>query len=155
MQFLNYFFASIIAYLGLLIGIILIKIAPEEQKPLRRYFGWLRIIILLLIFLFLIFYYSNNSIYIIALLIYFIFVIFIEYKLSKLSKKSMIIYTALGIIFYLSSKNPNLFAIESSLILLYGIPNASILYSRKEKNYSEIFLHNLGFLLVANLAFFF
>ena len=154
MQFLNYFLISIISYLGLLAGILLVKIAPEEQKPLRRYFEWLRKLILLLIFLFLIFYYSNSPAYIVALLIYLVFIIFVEYKLSSLSRKSIIIYTALGIIFYLSSKNPNLFVIESSLIFLHGMPAASIMFSKKEKNYAEIFLHNLGFLLVANLAYF-
>ena len=154
MQFLNYFLTSIISYLGLLAGILLVKIAPEEQKPLRRYFEWLRKLILLLIFLFLIFYYSNSPAYIAALLIYLVFLIFIEYKSGNLLGKSIIIYTALGIIFYLSSKNPNLFVIESSLIFLHGMPAASIMFSKKEKNYAEIFLHNLGFLLVANLAYF-
>ena len=154
MQFLDYFLASAVSYLGLLAGILLVKIAPEEQKPLRKYFEWLRKMILLLIFLFLIFYYSNNSIYIATLLIYFIFIVFIEYKLRSLSKKSIIIYTALGIIFYISSKNPNLFVLESSLIFLHGMPAASLMFSKKEKNYAGIFLHNLGFLLVANLAYF-
>ena len=154
MQFLDYFLASAVSYLGLLAGILLVKIAPEEQKPLRKYFEWLRKLILLLVFLFLIFYYSNSPAYIIALLIYLVFIIFVEYKSGNLLKKSIIIYTTLGIIFYLSSKNPNLFAIESSLIFLHGMPAASLMFSKKEKNYAEIFLHNLGFLLVANLAYF-
>lgn len=154
MQFLNYFFASLISYLGLLAGILLVRIAPEEQKPLRRYFEWLRKLIMLLIFLFPIFYYSNSPAYIFALLAYLIFIIFMEYKSSNLLRKSIIIYTALGIIFYLSSKNPNLFAIESSLIFLHGMPAASIIFSKKEKNYAAIFLNNLGFLIVANLAYF-
>ncbi len=154
MQFTSYFLASVISFLGLLVGILLVKIAPEEQKPLRRYFDWLRKIILLLVFLFLIFYFSTSPAYIITLLAYLIFIIFIEYKSGSLLGKSMIIYTALGIIFYLSSKNPNLFAIESSLILLYGVPTASIIFNKKEKNYLEVFLYNTGFLLVANLAFF-
>ena len=154
MQFLNYFFASIISYMGLLIGIMLIKIAPEEQNPLRKYFEFTKNLIMILIFLFLIFYYSTNSVYIIALLIYFIFIVFIEYNLSKSQKKYIIVYTALGIIFYLSSRNLNLFVMDSSLILLYGIPSASLMFNQKEKNYAEIFLHNIGFLLVANIAFF-
>ena len=154
MQFLDYFLASIMSYLGLLAGILLVKIAPEEQKPLSRYFEWLRKLILLLIFLFLIFYYSNSRAYILALMVYFVFIIFIEYRLGSLLKKSVIIYTALGIVFYLSSKNPNLFAIESSLIFLHGMPAASLMFRKKGKNYAGIFLHNLGFLLVANLAYF-
>ena len=140
--------------MGLLAGILLVKIAPEEQKPLRRYFEWMRKLILLLIFLFPGFYYLNNPIYIIALLIYLVFIIFVEYKLGSLLRKSIIIYTALGIIFYLSSKNSNLFAIESSLIFLHGVPSASLMFSKKEKNYPEIFISNLGFLLVAGLAYF-
>lgn len=154
MQFLNYFLASAISYLGLLAGIVLVKIAPEEQKPLRKYFEWLRKLTILLVFLFLVFYYSNSPAYITALLIYLVFIIFAEYRLSSLSRKYIITYTALGIIFYLSSKNPNLFAIESSLIFLHGMPAASLMFRKKEKNYAEIFLHNLGFLLVANLAYF-
>ena len=154
MQFINYFFASVISFLGLLIGILLIKIAPEEQKPLHKYFEFIRISILILIFLFLVFYYSSNPAYIIVLLFYLILIIFIELKLKNPLKKSAIICMALGIIFYLSSKNLNLFVIESSLILLYGIPTASLLYSKRENNHAKIFLYNLGFLLVANLAFF-
>ena len=99
MQFLNYFLASIMYYLGLLAGILLVKIAPEEQKPLSRYFEWLRKLILLLIFLFLIFYYSNSPAYMAALLIYLVFIMFVEYRLGSLLKKSIIIYTAFAIAF--------------------------------------------------------
>ncbi len=154
MQFLNYFFASIISFLGLLIGILLVKIAPEEQKPLHRYFEFIRKLILILIFLSMVFYYSNNPPYIIAFLLYLVFIVFIESRLRDLLKKSVITYTALGIIFYLSSKNLSLFVAESSMILLYGLPTASLLYNKKENNYNKIFLYTLGFLLVANLAFF-
>ena len=52
MEFINYFFASIISFLGLAAGILLIKIAPEEQKPLKKYFEICRKSILILIFLF-------------------------------------------------------------------------------------------------------
>ena len=154
MQFLNYFLTSIISYLGLLAGILLVKIAPEEQKPLSRYFEWFRKLILLLVFLFLIFYYSNSRAYETALLVYLAFIIFVEYISAGILRKSIIIYTAFGIIFYLSSKNINLFAMESSLIFLYGMPAASIMFNKKEKNYIEIFLCGIVYILIANLAFF-
>ena len=153
MQFLNYFFASIISYLGLLIGITLIKIAPEEQKPLRNYFELARKIAIISIFLFLAFYYSGNLFYLIALLFYIAFIIFIEFKLKDLLKKSSVIYSALGILFYLSSKNLNLFVIESSLILIYGIQTASLLYSKRGKNYIKLFLYTVGYIIIANLAY--
>ncbi len=154
MQFINYFLASIISFLGLLIGIFLIKIAPEEQKPLNKHFKLIRKAVLVLLFLFLIFYYSGSASYAIPLALYFILIFFIEYKMDNLSKSSMITCTALGIVFYLSSKNLNLFALESSLIMLYGIATASLLYNKKEGNSLLIFMRNIGFILVANLAYF-
>ena len=154
MQFINYFFASIISYSGLLIGILLVKIAPEEQKPLEKYFILLRKILLLIIFIFLIFYYFNEYFSMLILIAYFIFLLIIEYKINDLLKKSIIIYSLIGILFFLSSKNTNLFAIESSLILLYGISTASLIYRRKEKNHYRILFYNLGFVIIANLLFF-
>ena len=153
MQFINYFFASVASYLGLLIGVMLVKMAPEEQKPLEKYFVLLRKILLLMIFLFILFYYLNDYLNILILIAYLAFLLFAEYKLKDLSKKSIVTYTILGILFFLSSKNQNLFTIESSLILLYGLPTASLLYNKREKNY-RILLYSSGFVLIANLLYF-
>ncbi|MAG91351.1 hypothetical protein CMO83_01615 [Candidatus Woesearchaeota archaeon] len=154
MQFINYFFISLISYLGLLIGIILIRIAPEEQKPLNKYFNLIRKILLLSIFAFILFYYFNSQFNVLVLLVYLIFIVFVEYKIMDQNNKSIVIYAILGILFYLSLNNTNLFTIESSLILLYGIPTASLLYNRKIKNHYKIILYNLGFVIIANLLFF-
>ena len=154
MQFANYFFASIISFLGLLIGILLVKIAPEEQNPYRRYFSLLKRILLLMIFAFLIFFYLDKWLYIVSLAAYFLFLLFIEHSKIDLLKKSMITYSALGVLFYLSYKNTNLFAIESSLILFYGLPDASLLYRKKEKNHYKIIFYNLGFVIISNLLYF-
>ena len=154
MQFINYFFASIISFSGLLIGVMLVKIAPEEQKPLEKYFILARKILLLMIFVFAVFYYINNYFNLLVLIAYFIFLLFINFKMKDLLKGSMIIYTFLGILFFLSSKNLNLFVIESSLILLYGMPAASLLCNKKEKNQYKIIFYNAGFIIIANLLFF-
>ena len=154
MQFTNYFFASIISYLGLLIGILLINIAPEEQKPLEKSFTLARKILLLMIFIFAAFYYFNDYLNLLALIFYFAFVLFIEFKVSDLLKKSIITYSMLGILFFLSSKNTNLFAIESSFMLVYGLPTASLMYNIKEKNEYKIIFYNIGFVIIANLLFF-
>ena len=153
MQFINYFFASVTSYLGLLIGAMLVKMAPEEQKPLEKYFVLLRKILLLMIFLFVLFYYLNDYLNILILTAYIAFLLFVEYRLKDLSKKSIVTYTILGILFFLSSKNQNLFTIESSLILLYGLPTASLLYNKKEKDYKILF-YSTGFVLIANLLYF-
>ena len=154
MQSINYFFASIISFLGLLIGVMLVKIAPEEQKPLEKYFVLARKILLLGIFIFAIFYYFNYPFNLLILTAYFVFLLFMKYKINDLSKSSIITYTLLGILFFLSSKNTNLFVIESSLILLYGIPTASLIYNKKEKNHYKLLFYNIGFVIIANLLFF-
>ena len=153
MQFINYFFASITSFLGLLIGVMLVKIAPEEQKPLKRYFILARRVLLLMIFIFAMFYYFNNNFYILTLIAYFVFLLFIDYKIKDLLKNSIVVYTFLGILFFLSSKNANLFAIESSLILLYGKPAAFLIYNRQEK-VTRLIFYNIGFIIIANLLFF-
>lgn len=154
MQFINYFSASIISFSGLLIGIILMKIAPEEQKPLKKYFDIARKILLALIFAFLFFYSYNNYANFGVLTAYFAFSLFIEYKIKDLPKRNIMIYALLGILFFLSSKNTNLFVIESSLILLYWLPTASTIYNKKIKNEYKILPYNIGFLIIANLLFF-
>jgi len=154
MQFINYFFTSIISFLGLLIGIVLTKIAPEEQKPLRKYFVLARRIILILIFIFVLFYYFNSKIHMLTLIAYLVFLLFTEYKIKDILKISIFNYAVLGIIFFVSSINLNLFVIESSLILLYGIPTASLIYQKKQKNHSKLLFYNLVFVIIANLLFF-
>ena len=154
MQFINYFFASLISFLGLAIGILLIEIAPEEQKPLEKNFSLLRKNFLFLIFIFLIIYYFKSLFYSLAIVFFALFIFFVESKNDNLLRKSMLSYPVLGILFFLSLDNSNLFTIESSLILLHGIPTASLLYKKKEKNYYKVLFYNFGFILIANLLFF-
>ena len=154
MQFINYFFASIISFSGLIIGLMLVKIAPEEQKKLKKYLILARKIIISLIFIFIIFYYFDSWFYVAALIAYFAFLFFMEYRANDMMKKSMLVYAVLGILFFLSSKNANLFIIESSLVLLYGMPTASLMYKIKEKNHHKIIFYNTIFILIANMLFF-
>ena len=154
MEFINYFFTSLVSFFGLLIGIILVSIAPEEQKPLSKYFDLIRKILLLLIFVFLMFYYFNNTLYLFILFVYLIFAAIMESRIHNLLRKSMLTYVLLGILFYLSRNNINLFVIESSLILLYGVIASSLLYDRKSKNHFRLLFYNLGFLIIANILYF-
>ena len=152
MQFLNYFLASVLSYFGLLIGIILIRIAPEEQKPLEKYFIIMRKLLLLLIFAFLVFYYFKNLIYILLLAACFAVILLIGHRIKDSLKKLILSYAVLGFLFFLGSGNNNLFVIESSLILLYGVPAASLIYNKK--NHYKIMLHSLTFAAIANLIYF-
>ena len=153
MQFINYFPASILSFFGLLIGILLVKIAPEEQNPGKKYFILLRRIFLFAIFIFFLLYYLHDFSYFLILIILFLFLLLIEFKKWGLFKKSLLTYALLGVLFFLSSINTSLFAIESALILLLGIPTASLIYGIREKNHYKILFYNSIFLIAANLLF--
>jgi len=145
----SYFLAAITSYLGLLLGIILIKLAPEEQRPGKKYFILLKKILLFSI-IFLFFYFLNlNPIVLIAASILLI-LLFYNKKLTL--ESTLFVYILLGIIFSLSSRFQDLLIIESTLIFLYGIPTASIAF--KKKNYSEIFLKNAVFFIPILLLYF-
>lgn len=154
MQFINYFFSSIISFSGPLIGIILINIAPEEQKPLEKHFVFMKKTLLLLIFAFLMFYYFGNMAYFAALSLLFVSLMLIEYKIKDLPMKTAVTYAALGALFYLSSENSSLLAIESSLILLYGVPAMSLVHKKKRKNAHNLIFYSAGFMAISNLLFF-
>lgn len=153
MQFANYFFASIISFLGLVIGFMLVKIAPEEQKSLMKYFNFGKKFFLLLIFIFLIFNYSYNSPYILGLIACCMILFYMDKKIKDVSKKSVITYAVLGFLFFLSSKDTGLFVFVSSLILIYGMFASSML-QMKAKDYEKFLANNAAFILIANILFF-
>ena len=137
LTYLNYFLASIIAYLGLLLGIILIKFAPEEQKPGKQYFILLKKILFFLILFFLMLFYKVDIILTIILL-FFVITLMLNKKINL--DKLGLVYFFLGVVFYLSyfSKIFNLFTIETVLIFILGIPTASLTLKSKKKNYYDI-----------------
>ena len=147
--FISYFLASIIAYLGLLLGVILIKLSPEEQKPGKKYFILLKQILFVLILIPLLYYFKINLILSVVLLS---IVIALIIKRKVKFERNTIIYFILGIIFYLSSRIPDLLIIESVLIFLYGIPTSSLIL--KKNNYLKIFFNNLWFFIPIILLYF-
>lgn len=153
MQVANYFAASILSFLGLVAGAILIKIAPEERKPLGKYFAWMRKAIILLIFLFVFLYYYKRLDYFLALILIFVILMVIEIKSKAMLLISAASYAAFGIIFFLSSSNLNLFAIQASLIFLHGLPTASLLLRIKGKGNYKVFSYNFLFITISNLLF--
>ena len=148
--FLSYFLAAIVSYLGLLVGVLLIKMAPEEQKPGRKYFVFLKAGFFFFIASLMLFYYWANIIFSIALLA-FLFILMINKKLNL--EKSSLVYLFFGFIFYFSSKIFDLFIIESVLIFLYGIPNSSLIIKPGKINYHEIFVKNLWFFVPALILY--
>ena len=153
MLFINYFIASLISFFGLILGIILIKIAPEEQKPGEKYFILLQnLFFTLSIVLFL--YFLKINIIITFLIAILLTAYFSKIKIRDYFRKSEFLYFLLAIIFFLSSKNTSLFLTESVIIFLFGMPTGSLLFNRKKKNYFKVGLRSIIFLVVALLLFF-
>ena len=93
--YLSYFLASIIAYLGLLLGIILIRLAPEEQRSGKKYFILLKKILFFLIIVSILFFYKVNIILTTVLLLFMI-ILMLNRKIN-LDKLPMV-YILLGVI---------------------------------------------------------
>ena len=149
--FLSYILAAVVSYLGLLIGILLIKMAPEEQKPGRKYFIFLKMAAFFFVIALLMFYFSVNILLSLVLL-FSIFILMIKKRLHL--EKSALVYLLFGFIFYFSSKIFTLFVLESVLIFLYGIPNSSLIINPRKNNYKDIFVKNIWFFLPAIVLYF-
>lgn len=152
MQFVTYLLTSLVSFLGISVGTILVFIAPEEQKPLKKYTLFFQYGLLLLIFLFSLFFFfiQNKLIFSGLLLLLFTSI----YLMKNHHFPSPIIYLFLAVVFYMGSLNQNLFIIESTLIFLYGITTGILLTKRRKKNYASLlFLHGT-FLVGATILFF-
>lgn len=131
MEILNIILAALISASGLLVGLLLAKIAKEELKPGKNYFIWLRNILLILAIIFVLYSFK------LQLYLFLITGIIITLLILKLNPKSFIGYPILALLFILSIKNTNLFILTSSIIFLYGLPTAALIkikIPQKRKN---------------------
>ncbi len=148
MQFLIYFLTSLTIFSALFAGMALALSAKEEIRPGKKYFILLQGVVLLsVIASFFAFYINIYLVYFIAVLL--IFLLYFNYTRFK-EIKPYVIYPALAIIFYLSSKKPSLFVVESSLMFLYGLPTGTLLTTVKSKKETiKRILPGIAFIAVA------
>ena len=153
MNALQFFLSSLIAYSGIIVGILLIRLAKEEQKPLQNYFETAQKIILILISSFLLFflYFFSKILFLISLFLGLLS--FLKNKKNKILHYSILHYAILGTFFYLSSRNQNLFAINSSFLFIYGVIYSGLHYRVKGKNAVKLLLGSIVFLILSNLLF--
>ncbi|MFC1769391.1 hypothetical protein ACFLZX_06545 [Nanoarchaeota archaeon] len=138
----NYFLALLVSYLGLVVGIILAVVSPEERAPLRKYFKMFRLLILWTIFL-ASFLFSFNNFYFIIVLAIFAIYLFVGKFVDKVT------FSILGILFYISSYDINSMAVMSSLIFVYGVIVGSYHSARNRglRNLKILGL-NIGYVLI-------
>lgn len=154
MNFLNYILIAFIAYIGIAVGLIIMRASKEEQKAGRKYFLVCQsAIIALMAISLVVFSYSKPSSWLMVLLIAALFFI----KRYKSFNESYYIYPLLGLLFFFSLGILKLFLIEAVLIFSYGIVSASLLIDFKNKNAAgmtaRIMLAHISFIIVSALSF--
>ena len=142
---LNYLLAPIITFLGFPIGLLLSFVSPEEMKSGRKYFKLLQNLLLVFILFFVFDYYMLPLI--ISLII--TISVFLGIFCWQSKYKSIIIYIILAVLLYFSSANTSLFALESSLIFIYGIPTGSLLKPKEKKDSLRIVAKHVVFIILA------
>ena len=150
MQFLNFFITSVISFSGLVAGFYLLKIAPEEQKPLHKY---LRIFRYLLVagILVLGFFLPKNAI---SLLPFLVLVLLSIYFIIRENEKSQSLNSAiLGAILCLASSEKRILAIASVFIFLFFLATCLISANIKKKNILKIAFNNSLFLVSSNIIY--
>lgn len=146
----DYFLAPVISYLGLLVGIILVKMSPEEQAPGKKYFILMKSILAFLIAMVFLFSMSLNVVFIGILAV--LLASLLYWKKNALD--GMVAYIVFGTIIGLSYTMAGFFLVQSVLVFLYGIPSASLGFSAKKKNYLRIFGKNALFFIPIILIYF-
>jgi len=147
MQLINYSLISLMSFSGLFVGMLLAFTAKEELEPGKKYFILLQKLTLLLILIFLLNFFNINLYLRITIYILFIFLIGINIK-------SQVIYPILAVVFFLSSKDTNLFITNSILIFFYGFPSGSLFAEKlikKKKSFvfNKLLLTYFWFILIA------
>ena len=147
---LDYLLITIISFLGLIIGTLLIFMASEEQKPGKKYFILIQNITFTLIIASLLFFYNLHKVLIIILsVIVYLLLIFMKNK-----KRTHALYPLIGLFFYIVLNNKTFLIIIASLTFIYGLTTAFLQINVKDKkSILKLILSHSTFLLTALLPF--
>jgi hypothetical protein len=127
-------FIAIYAYLGLLVGVILSKIAPEEIKPGRKYFIFGQAIVMVALFAFT-YFFGLRSPDIYMFILAFVGMLLVLYDIS------VFLFLGMGVLFF----SGGLAVVFGVLVFLYGMFASSI--NQDQKNYFGIVYSTLYLLL--------
>jgi len=136
-MFLNYFLISLLCFFSPLIGILLGYNSPEEIRPYKKKFYFLRIIVFWVILALFLAFNFKMSYYVTAVLVFGIVVSFL--------KKSYLDYIFFGLVFALF----NVYLV--SLIFLYGMVEGLIFKSENKKFILKKYLLNYIWFICASV----
>ncbi|MFH2028839.1 MAG: hypothetical protein ABIJ08_06885, partial [Nanoarchaeota archaeon] len=141
-NFLGSNLTAFVSYLGLVVGLIIMHASKEEQKQGKKYFVLVQRVCIMAICS-LLFIYLEFSLLVFGIVLLMIVLLFI-----KKIVQSYFYYPLLGLVFYFSLNTPKLLLMVSVLIFIYGMATSSILIDFKKKNYLEIILRHVSFLII-------
>ena len=154
MELINHILTIIIAFLGFPIGILLAKISPEEIKTGKKYFKIIQTILLVFILFFLLDFLKLN-IFITIIITSFVFLLSFYWSRNK----SFLFYLLFPLVIYFSKINLKLFALQASIIFVFGLATGSLVVKVKNKKFIspfkelvKIVLINSIFILLSILA---
>lgn len=134
-------FVPIIAFLGLVAGILLTKTIIEERIPGRKYYRWMKRILLFMMIIGLLYYNTNYSALFFGIILGTLIMIFAEeYVIMGVSLVTAFLFSK-EIIF-----------LTAVLIFLYGLPYGTLHGKRKIK---EFLAKNLIYFFAPFLALYF
>lgn len=122
---LDFLMATIIVFLGIIIGTLLAFIAPEELKPGIKYFSLMKKILMVAIALIFIYQYLTE-VWLLLLMAVFVGYYFYLANFAKKESKEKMIYFLMGFILFLSYEDATIFLVQASLIFLYGLPEGTL-----------------------------
>lgn len=147
-SFFTYAVFAIIAFLGLIGGVIASYSNKKELLPGKKYFVLTQKILFIAIIIATVVLLDLN----IFLSFAFILAAFLFCFYLSLAKHSYYIYVLFGFLFFISMRNDKLFLLNCALIFLLGIP-AGTLLKMKNKNIAMEIIKHLGFFICLLLFF--
>ena len=132
---MEYFLVSVIAYLGLLAGYIILHLAQEEKKPGMKYFKFIENV-LFFVSLIVLVYYNASLIALIAIIFW---LLYRKYSIY-------IAYLSFAFGFFVLGGN----LIYATIIFGYGLTAGSIIYQPRKNRLSRI-IFLIYFIVIANI----
>lgn len=125
MGIFNQLLILLISLTGILFGLILARIAPEELRPGKKYFSFLKRVIFVVIF----FFGSYHLLEKLFVLIPFLILMVIIFVIGLYSRNSYleIINYSLFVVPYFFLTEPTAHLLLASLIFLYGFPTGTLM----------------------------
>ncbi len=151
MQFLAYLLSSITAFLGLVAGMALIKLAPEEQKPGKKYFLLVEYAMYSILVGLVLFFYGIHIIICIGVgIVLFALLTIKKFEMSR----AYILYAVFGIVLFLLTEDQNLFLLACLCVFIFGMAMASKELNVKKNNYFILLRNNAVFFIPIILLWF-